>query len=157
MCPHIAKCLLRAKSLPIENHWIKVKEELTCIGYHLISKVYICCGINSSLIYLVNTHRALFKLLGYAVLTVNAFNILWAFTTGIFLVLWNNPITSLILEGLHTWWRAFWNHCWSLRCLDITSAILGSGAYSICLPCLQLLPGTILGSVHYFIESSRQQ
>lgn len=44
----IAKCHLWAKSPLAENHWIKVREELTCVEFHLQSKVYICYGINSS-------------------------------------------------------------------------------------------------------------
>lgn len=76
------------------------------------------CGINGSLIHLVN------KLLGYAVLTINA----WVFYERLLLAhfeyyeIIQSPLWCL---KAFIWWRAFWNHGWSRRVLDIALAILG--------------------------------
>lgn len=155
--PNIAKYHLQAESLPVENHWIKVKEELTCIIFHLISEVYISCGINSSLIHLVNTNRALSKLLGYAVLTVYA----WVFYEHPLLAEFEyDKITEQplwCLKPLCTWQRALWSHYEHFKSLNIASEVLGNSAHYIGLPCPQPLPGPMLGLYMISFNSPLQQ
>lgn len=109
--PDIATYHLRAEALQNENHWIQGREELTCIEFRLISKVHICGGIDGSLIHSVNTHRALFQLLGCAVTTVSAsvFSEHLLLAEFLYYKIVQSPLWCL--KPLQTWWGALWNYC----------------------------------------------